>query len=167
LAKVYGEYGVGESTVWVSQNTSAAIVAVETDSRWAEKIIEKIQKKNVQITHIDLGNVGPWGRPTGYSRRSKFSSYFNSIWDHPRTPDVVLIDGRFRVACFLTSYLRAGPGTTIFFDDYLERHNYHIVEEIIKPFTTEGRQAIFRVGDDVPNRESALELIVLFSNCMD
>jgi len=166
-AKVYGEYGVGKSTVWVAKNTDAAIIAVETDSKWAVRIRGNIQKENVQITHIDLGNVGNWGRPTGYSRRSEFSSYFNSIWEHSPTPDVVLIDGRFRVACFLTSYLSAKPGTVIFFDDYVERPQYHVVEEITKPFTSDGRQAIFRVGDDVANREAALELIALFSHCMD
>jgi hypothetical protein len=36
-------------------------------------------------------------------------------------PDLVLIDGRFRLACFLHPLLAAAPGTPILFDDYTNR----------------------------------------------
>ena len=44
---IYFEYGVGESTTWVLENTSSRIIAVDTDKKWINKIdISKKKKKN-------------------------------------------------------------------------------------------------------------------------
>jgi hypothetical protein len=48
---------------------------------------------------------------------------------HNLVPDTVLIDGRFRVASFLFSLLSARIGTTILFDDYVDRPVYFVVEQ--------------------------------------
>jgi len=57
----------------------------------------------------------------------------------------VLIDGRFRVACFLTSILHAEPPCRILFDDYRKKERYHVVERILSPVDFCGRQALFEV----------------------
>ena len=44
-----------------------------------------------------------------------------------------MIDGRFRVASFLTTLKKSKKGTKIIFDDYKSRSQYHVVEKIIKP----------------------------------
>ena len=62
-------------------------------------------------------------------------------------PDVVLIDGRFRVACFLTSLLKSKVGAVIIFDDYSDRNHYHVVEEFVEVSHLEQRQAIFVVPE--------------------
>ena len=59
--------------------------------------------------------------------------------------DVILIDGRFRVACFLYCLLKSKEGSFIFFDDYINRSYYHVVEDIIPAFDLCGRQAVFQV----------------------
>ena len=61
------------------------------------------------------------------------------------SPDLVLIDGRFRVASFLVSALLAQEGCTILFDDYFDRPNYHVVEKYLKPVRKAGRMAEFSV----------------------
>ena len=43
------------------------------------------------------------GRPDDYSMRDNFIEYANDIWSHKLKPNVVLIDGRLRVFCFLVS----------------------------------------------------------------
>lgn len=166
-ARVYGEYGVGDSTLWVDRNSNAEILAVETDRTWAEKISNQIENDSAQILHIDLGEVGDWGRPLGYKHRTHFDDYFTAIWRQTLKPDVVLIDGRFRVACFLTSWLLSEPGTLIVFDDYVERRFYHIVEEVTQPLMADGRQALFRVEANSTRREDAILLIEQFRHCMD
>ena len=60
-------------------------------------------------------------------------------------PDTVLIDGRFRVCCFLTSLKYANENTKIIFDDYNNRPYYHVVEKFIKKEQTCGRQTLFIV----------------------
>ncbi len=60
-------------------------------------------------------------------------------------PDVVLIDGRFRVACFLTVMLRATKPVTVLFDDYHKRPEYHWIEEFGAPVDRARRMARFEV----------------------
>ena len=143
--RVYGEYGVGASTDWVFANTAARIIAAETSHEWAAKVQKGKDPARVTGKLFDLGPVGRWGRPLGYSRRDAFRGYQESIWQGPTKPDVVLIDGRFRVCCFLTSVLRGGPGLRILFDDYDSRPRYHIVEEVVPLLERCGRQALFEV----------------------
>lgn len=142
-ATVYGEYGVGASTNYVYENSSAKIVAIETSPVWAAQILARKDPSRVDIELVDVGEVGDWGRPVDYSHDKNFPLYTDGIWKHAKSPDVVLIDGRFRVACFLTSILKAGVGTQIIFDDYLNRPHYHIIERVVSPAEVCGRQARF------------------------
>ena len=61
-------------------------------------------------------------------------------------PDTVFIDGRFRVASFLYTLVAARAGTTILFDDYVKRPEYHVVEEFCRVESTHGRLAVFRAS---------------------
>jgi hypothetical protein len=144
-AKVYAEYGVGQSTDWVHRNTSAMILAVDSSKQWIHKVIADKSGPRIDARWVDLGPLGEWGRPLTYKLRDNFVHYVKSPWVRSATPDVVLIDGRFRVCCFLTSILHATPDTIIVFDDYIDRPHYHIVEELLAPFEWCGRQAIFSV----------------------
>jgi hypothetical protein len=84
--------------------------------------------------------------------RHNFVRYTESLWVREEKPDVVLIDGRFRVCGFLTSLMYANAGTIIIFDDYVCRPHYHIVEEFLEPDHFCGRQCIFKV----PNKHSLI-----------
>ena len=144
-SKNFGEYGCGSSTEWVLNNTNANILSVDSSKEWIDKISSKnaVYKKRLKLQHIDLGEVENWGRPVGYEKSYNFINYFNWIWKQNILPDTVLIDGRFRVSCFLTSIKYANENTKIIFDDYNDRPYYHIVEKFIKKEQTCGRQALF------------------------
>ena len=108
------------------------------------------------LLHCDFGQVGPWGFPAGVDRFRGFHQYACAPWDAAQTgghtPDLVLVDGRFRVACFLYSLVCARPGTVILFDDYADRPQYHVVEEFCLPIARAGRLARFEAGGvtDIP-----------------
>src|SRR4051795_7601829 len=53
---------------------------------------------------------------------------FSELADLGLEPDLVLIHGRFRVACLPPSVLAAPAGTRVLFDDYIGRSKYHVVE---------------------------------------
>lgn len=142
-ADCYGEYGVGQSTMYVNDNSECKIIAVETSKDWFDNISSKINKNKSIIELIDLGETNEWGRPRSYKKRDNIKLYISSIWKHDLKPNLILIDGRFRVACFLFSIINAKEGSIIIFDDYVPREHYHIVEEVIKPNMLSGRQAIF------------------------
>lgn len=167
--RVYGEYGCGQSTLWVAANTSALICAVDTSRVWVDKVKDSvIDKDRADIKWIDLGEVGDWGRPVSYGKREDFNQYTDWIWSQSTRPDCVLVDGRFRVACFLTSLLKAEAGTTIIFDDYTNRPYYHVVEELLPVARQCGRQAIFIVPKlTVAQQESAGVLLDKFRYVMD
>lgn len=144
--RVYGEYGCGTSTIWCAQNCQATIVSVDSSADWIRHVENTVSAPGrLNMIHMDLGELGPWGRPVGYSHRNRFADYIAAPWSLEVKPDVVLVDGRFRVACFLYSLLSAEPGSVILFDDYKDRPHYHLVEEFAPLSDIDGTQALFRV----------------------
>lgn len=168
-ATSYGEYGCGRSTEWVIANTCARVVAVDTSKDWIEFVKNTSnQSERLNAHYVDVGRLAAWGRPESYAHREHFVDYTDWIWEQEPKPQVVLIDGRFRVACFLTTLLRATPGTTIIFDDYLNRSQYHIVEELVPRVELCGRQCRFVVPTrDKLDATAAEELLERFRYVMD
>lgn len=146
-AEIYGEYGCGKSTKWVLNNTSAKVIAVDTSKDWINEVENDTAKNHdrLNIHHVDLGELGKWGRPTSYVRREFFADYTDYLWNQAEKPDLVLVDGRFRVCCFLTCLKFAEEGTRILFDDYTDRAYYHFVEKYVSRFKECGRQCLFIV----------------------
>ena len=143
-SKIYGEYGSGKSTIWVGKNFPKSLrYSVDTSLQWVTRVNAQLGSDTVK--HIDVGDVGDWGRPKSYDLRQNFIRYAESLWVDGSGYDLILIDGRFRVLCFLTSLLKCADGTTILFDDYRNRQHYHVVEEFLKPVDFCGRQALFKV----------------------
>ena len=167
---VYGEYGCGKSTKWVLNNTSTDVIAVDTSSEWVSAVKKDNESDNdrLKIHHSNLGGVGDWGRPLSYEKIDSFSDYTDFLWKQKKTPKLVLVDGRFRVCCFLTSLKFAEEGTTILFDDYTNRLHYHFVEKYVSRFKECGRQCMFVVPSKADIDMVELEKdIVSFRNVMD
>ena len=146
----YGEYGIGLSTITAFQEYQCDITAVDTSQEWINAVARRgvnLEDKRVDIQWIDVGPLSDWGRPTSYAKSSAFPQYAASIWERESLPDLVLIDGRFRVACFLKSLLSGTPGTRILFDDYTARIHYHVVERIVTPTEMTSRQALFIIPE--------------------
>ena len=142
--RTYAEYGCGASTVWILRNTSARVHCVDSSRDWIDHVrAQSDAGDRLHAQWADLGPVGKGGRPVSYARRAGFSAYTDWFWQQDIAPDLVLIDGRFRVCCFLTALKHSAAGTKILFDDYTNRAHYHVVEEFIAPQSTCGRQALF------------------------
>lgn len=147
-ATTYGEYGCGDSTVWVARHTGCRILGVDSSRAWIEQVAAQCPgTTRLALHHADLGPVGDWGRPLGYDREHNFPDYTDWLWTQDEKPDVVLVDGRFRVCCFLTCLLHARAGTRILFDDYGNRPYYQVVERFLAPVESCGRQVLFIVPD--------------------
>lgn len=165
--RTYAEYGCGASTIWCANNSDVPIMAVDTSAEWIERVREGADRKEgIEIIHVDLGELGDWGRPVSYRRRAIFGNYINAPWTFDLKPDLILVDGRFRVACFLQSLVNAAAGSTILFDDYTERPNYHLVEEFVERADTCGTMAKFIVPDGL-DRDTIAKEIEAFRYVMD
>lgn len=157
-ATSYGEYGCGASTIWTANNTSLDIVSVDTSKVWLDHVKATIDRTDgVHSVFVDLGPLGDWGRPKNYAARTKFVDYVDAPWAEGRAPDLVLVDGRFRMACFLTSLMRAKPGTVIIFDDYAGRAHFEMAEDFVEPFQRNARQAAFLVPQQIDFANIAAE----------
>ena len=166
-AKIYGEYGVGLSTQFAAKELNLKTISVDSSEEWINKVKVNLNgHNNSTLININVGELGAWGRPLDYSKRENFNRYLEALWDLGVKPDFVLIDGRFRVACFLTTLLHANEDTIIAFDDYVSRPYYHVVEEVLSPFLINDRQAFFKTTRKY-NHDLIHDLLSKFIYVMD
>jgi len=152
-SRCFLEFGSGGSTVLAAQSGVRDIYSVDTDIAFLKRVSAYVLSSYpdcaLHAFPIDLGPTKRWGYPLTKEYAAQWPEYFTKPWDTltrvGRKPDLILVDGRFRTACFLASLLSAAPGTTIIFDDYTPRRHYHIVETVIRPVRSIGRLGVFKV----------------------
>jgi hypothetical protein len=133
-ATTYLEYGSGGSTVQASLRTNLrTIVSVESDLDWHVRVKTMIPVQD-RIHHVfcDVKTVpNSWGYPGPGSTPDDLRGYSDVVRkldpEIQRSLDLVLIDGRFRVACCLKCYDVVSDECVILFDDFLMRSHYHII----------------------------------------
>ncbi len=150
-ASVILEYGSGGSTVLAAEMDDTVVFSVESDRKWAASMEAWFEanppKGDVRICPVNIGQTVKWGLPKDTSGFRRYHQYPIDVWDRDdfQHPDLVLIDGRFRAACLITTMLRIERPVTVLFDDYVERPRYHIVERYAKPAELHGRMARFEL----------------------
>jgi hypothetical protein len=156
----YLEYGSGGSTVHAAKIAQANnIISVESDRAWIEKVRGSIGKasSNLYLEHCDIGETTGWGNPKDRQKVNDFWKYAAIPWQIARrmhlVPNLILIDGRFRVASFLTSLLSARAGTPILFDDYFDRPRYFVAESFCPVESRRGRMAVFNAARNFSSAE--------------
>lgn len=153
----YLEYGSGGSTV-AAAKLGVEFVTVESDPFFLKSVRRKINnngwaRASGQVFHYaDIGVTGHVGQPLYHWRASarrveRFRRYSDppiACFDGGRLPDLVLVDGRFRVACALKSLrmLLKASGWKIVFDDYLNRASYHVVADFARIERTVGQRMV-------------------------
>jgi hypothetical protein len=181
-SKRYLEYGTGGST-YLAAKHGIEFIAVDSDPYFLKSVRKKISNAGLarpvgQTYHYaDIGLTAHWGRPIGLRepsarRLEKFRRYSDpppQCVEGGRTPDFVLVDGRFRVACVLKALrmLAHERGWTIVMDDYGDRPQYEVITEFAeidrliggrmavltaaKPFAPERLESAIRKYETVPD----------------
>ena len=96
-----------------------------------------------------------WGNPGKNATNIQKINYSNQITklskEEQDSIDLVLIDGRFRVACCLKCYDIISDSCVIAFDDFLNRPQYHVVLDYfdIIEKTSDNRMVILKKKKDV------------------
>ncbi|MEM9210498.1 MAG: hypothetical protein AAGA63_03360 [Pseudomonadota bacterium] len=143
------EYGSGGSTILAARLSRKRLVSVESDETWCSELGQYLwinyPLARIRLLHADIGPTGEWGYPLDASRSGDFVNYPFAPWvQYPKwSPELILIDGRFRVACFVTCLAHIKGPTKILFDDYTNRPEYHVVERLLSPVEFHGRMAVF------------------------
>lgn len=154
----YLEFGCGDSTkLVVAQGSIRQARSVESDPAYAEHIANDVDVKAalfsglLKFINVDIGPVGAWGMPINREREIFWPNYFLSPFADGFSADVVLVDGRFRVACSLAA-ICAQKNARILVHDYSWRPEYHVLEKLLKLVRVGDTLAVFRLGDDVDRR---------------
>jgi protein O-GlcNAc transferase len=137
----YLEYGSGGSTVLASKfNNIKRIKSIESDSEWASKVELKTR---TEMNYINLGKTGGCGTPLENKHLwPTYSQHYSPEFD------LVLIDGRFRVACFLDICLKGT--STVLFHDFLNRHQYYgIILQFCQIVESADTLAVLKINDNI------------------
>lgn len=166
------EYGSGGSTVMASEMSGKTIFSVESDPAWCRNMEAYFEQtgsvSKVTMHYANIGPVGKWGRPSSDRHWARFHRYPNSVWDRADfvAPDIVLVDGRFRVGCVLATLLRTEKPVTLLFDDYVDRPFYHRVEKYVEPVEVKGRMARFDIVPTPLAKHHLTEVLTLFTKSL-
>ncbi|SDX98048.1 hypothetical protein [Citreimonas salinaria] len=166
-AAVILEYGSGGSTVMAAELPGKTVFAVESDKAWAEDMRAwfdanpPAEGTEVHVVWSDIGLTKEWGQPRDDSEWRRWSRYPLGIWRDKgfRQPDVVLVDGRFRVGCALASAFLTQAPLTLLFDDYADRPRYARVEDWLGPPSMIGRMAVFHVEPTPISPDRLLQVV--------
>jgi protein O-GlcNAc transferase len=125
-AKGYFEWGCGGATLLADATPSLLHVSsVESDYEWAKKVSELAPNSN--IIWVDIGATKEFGYPVEENLKQAWPRY-SDIWNQTELPyDLVMIDGRFRVACCLAVLRNPKKVQWILFDDFKFRPEYHVI----------------------------------------
>lgn len=132
-ATVYFEYGSGGSTYQASiRDNITKIYSVESDISWQNQLRKNVSNNKIIYIFNDMcTQPNTWGNPGSKATNDQKINYSNHITklseEEYNKIDLVLIDGRFRVACCLKCHTVIGDNCLVAFDDFLNRKHYHVV----------------------------------------
>jgi hypothetical protein len=133
------EFGCGGSTALLLEAGAGVLVSVDSDAAWLARVAAgqapAVAAGRLVQWHADLGPVGEWGWPLHKPGPLEGWMYWGAPWqgrEQPRGPvALVLVDGRFRVACALAAHNRLTADGLVAIHDYWPRRAY---QEGLAPF---------------------------------
>lgn len=155
-ANFYVEYGSGGST-YLAAKLGKKFESYEVSPDFASLVQKKIQSslepscyKSV-VKVIYCGPTRSWGVPfpwiiNRFLYAKEMKSYSDPHWlNSGGNPDLILIDGRFRVACALKGVLALSEkdGWCMVVDDYADRKEYHVISQFVSLDKLVGTTAFF------------------------
>ena len=154
-ASVIWEYGAGGSTYQACMRPNViAVHSVESDPGWCEAVKTKVshagQADKLKMHFVDVhANQNNQGYPGPDCTMAQAACYPRALNQVHQKPDLVVVDGRYRVACAAHAYAHMTDNAILLVDDY-GRTQYHLIERWFEkiPGHCDGRLVAFkkRVG---------------------
>jgi len=167
--KNYLEFGSGGSTYYVSSlNNIKHIISYETDKKWLNKLkTENIIKQRIDKFQIDFKFYNlecNWWEYVSWANKNMkimtnenilntWEKYTKNISDINITPDLILVDGRFRVSSCLESIKICHKDTIFLFHDYTIRPQYHIIEKFLDRIDEINTLCVFKMKCNIDINE--------------
>jgi hypothetical protein len=158
----YLEYGSGGSTYQASlKKNIKKIYSIESDIQWQNNLKKNTNNNKVNFIYIDMKtSLNNWGYPGKDATNEEKINYSEQIKlidkDIINKLDLILIDGRFRVACCLKCHEVINNNTLIAFDDFKPRFNEY--SEVLNYFdivdkTSDNNMYIFKKKENIVPKE--------------
>jgi len=115
------EYGLGESTLLAAHVGVPRYSGIDTDAVWISKARDRAPG-HFRFYLADIGKIRDFGNPvTPTLSKNVLNSQLAPLIVEPLPFDVYMVDGRYRVACLLASFLhssaRGGEDPTVLLHD--------------------------------------------------
>jgi hypothetical protein len=157
-SKHYLEFGLGGSTILALKHSKARVYAVDSDSVWVKRIMQFWLVRfyslyRLKIYHVNIGQTKEWGFPLSEEKSATFPDYSSDVFKKlkSRKIDLVLIDGRFRVACALQTIINCykNQKLTILIHDFYTRPQYHTLLKYITEIEKTADLGVFVIKRDI------------------
>ncbi|MFA7617125.1 MAG: hypothetical protein WBF83_08000 [Moheibacter sp.] len=161
-SKNYLEFGLGGSTIFTVLHSDANITSVDTNKEWINfmkgyRLIREESDKRLRVVFINIGETKSWGFPVDETDSKNFYKFSSEIFEltDASVYDLILVDGRFRVACALQSVLNCqnNKDLKILIHDYSFRDEYKIVEKYLDNIESVNSLYVFKVKDEIDENE--------------
>jgi hypothetical protein len=164
------EYGAGGSTSLAAERGVRSLYTVESDPAWLSKVMAEpavsamATAGKARLVHVDLGRVKRWGKPANLATFAWWPGYARRPWQDGYSPDLVLVDGRFRVSCIMQTLTHARPGTKIAVHDFWSSSDksLHVVLPFVDLLESADSLCIFEPKQDPDWRMRLIEARHLF-----
>ena len=135
---IYFEFGSGAST-YLASYYNITTYSVESDVKWHKKLKKHGVKANFITIDLNVTYAGYPGKNTNVKHWKKYIQAYKRKFN----ADIILIDGRFRVACALDIFSKIRNDTIILIHDYVYRKKYHILENFYIKVKSWGTLTLF------------------------
>ena len=136
LCTDYLEFGSGyhSTSLAVQEKKINRITTVESNRHfWRElvktdkNIKEAVRMKRLKPIFVNIGLIKEWGYPVDDSLIEHWPEYARCPFVSKSDYDLVLIDGRFRIACALNACINLSSDTKILIHDFYNRPYYRLL----------------------------------------
>lgn len=166
------EYGIGESTAIAAKTNVPRYTGVDSSAEWISKARSKAPDR-FRFYFADVGPTRGWGYPRNAAlKKNPFDYQISPLFVEREPFDVYLVDGRWRVACVMASFLHAihtGGNMSkirVVLHDYFNRGGsdgrYRIVESIALVEKESERATVLALRHNV----QASDLLDIWKVCM-
>jgi hypothetical protein len=133
------EFGSGGSTLLLAE-FAEQLISVESDKKFASQVNKRLENLNynskASVIYANIGPTKSFGQPISCLApifKNKYKNYagiFDNL-DSQFNPDVVFVDGRFRVWCSIQACQKLEQNFILIVDDYFDRTEYHEIENFL------------------------------------
>ena len=155
------EFGLGESTRIAAYVGVPRYSGIDSDPNWVVQARDEVNNAHYKFYLADIGQTGDWGHPIDEKLRKIPLNYqFQALRIEMEPFDVYLVDGRYRVACAMASFLHALSRkadiakTRVLIHD-AKRDDYQVVLEIAEVIDQSDNFYVLRLKENVTEAQIA------------